>query len=522
MVGFNCLIHTTVLLLPHLELKKGTMMRTLLYIGILVSLFQPLFAQNSTIAWGPEYERDNGIIDLIGSDDTQFYAISGPSDKPTLLAYNFSCKQVSEKPIDLSVNDSKSMAFYRTIHTADHDYLIFLDRDKKQDKSSFYYAEVKNGALTPLTKSFHSFPFSYTYGKGLGPAVAYDEEATSGSFRISPDKKTIVTFGSDIGHYADQIIEVVVFNENLEQAWKKSHTIPVPNRQVEVLELAVSNSGEVYVIVQKWEKLNDRYMGDKPLDYILYAFTASGVKEYKLKLDQNRQPVAISLQIGKQGEIAVMGTYRTLDQKMDYSLGTFFARINEAGTLVSKTYPYTAELLTAMNHIDLEAKNKALSAVDIVDHGTLANGHFYFTALKNTFYLSSSATSFAVTIVGQMLVSFDAKGASIKIDYMQQPLHLKNVSHPGDFYSYQKDNGVVFVSNYVKVALDDKVFKKAPIYTSICTIEPGEQKKCVDIDSSPNNDNLVCPRYQLKLKNGKNIVMRANGFYGKVFSFGIY
>lgn len=498
------------------------MIRHLLSIAILFSLFQPLFSQTSKIKWGPEYDRDNAIIDFLTADESHFYAISGSPEKNQFLLLKFSLagKFISEKAITLP--NANDLWFKGVFHTANHDYVIFLNRDKKQDKASFYYAEVKNGVLTPLTKSFHTFPFAYTFGSGLGPAVAYDEEATSGSFRLSPDKKTFVTFGSDIGHSADQIIEVVVFNENMEQIWKKTQTVEVPNRQMEVVELVVNNSGEVFVIVKQWAKLNDRYMGDKPLEYTLYAFNSKGVKEYKLKLDQNREPVALSLQIGKGGEVAVMGTYRDIDTKPDYTTGTFFAHFDASGKLVAKTFPYSKELLTALNHTSTETKNNALSIVAIKDLGVLPNGNFYFAAAKYTYITTNSGANSATTTIGQMLVTFTPNGESVQIDYLLQPFYVKNLFDPDNIFTYQKDNGVVFVSNYVKLPLDDSGFKKAPIYTSVCYLEPGKKGTCTDINSSPDGDMLIYPRYQLELKDGKYIVMRASGYYGKLFSFGIY
>lgn len=498
------------------------MLRIIVLASLLALFLQVSFAQSSSITWGPEYEKENGIIELVGSDDNNFYALSGIYPKPVLLVFNQACKLVSEKPINLASTGTKEIKYFDVIHTAGHDYIVFLDRDKKQNKSAFYYAEVKNGTVTPLSKVFHSFPFTYTYGSGLGPAVAYDEAAVSGSFRVSPDKKTIVTFGSDIGHSADQIIEVVVFNEALEQTWKKSHSIPVPNRQLEVLKLTVNNSGEVFVLTQQWEKLNDRYMGDKPLNYTVYAFTSNGVKEHKLKLDQNRQPVQLSLSNGPNGEVVVMGTYRTLDTKEGYALGTFFAKLDPSGSLNAKTFPFTANVLSKLNHTATETKNNALNVVSIKHQGFLPNGSFYFTAEKYTYFSVGNSGSTSSLTIGQMLVSFTPDGQSSKVDYLLQPLHLKNVYGPSNFYAYQKDNGVVFISDYVKLAIDDKGFNKAPIYTSVCYLEPGGQGKCEDIYNNPDTENPIYPSDHLVLKDGRHIVLRAKGTYGETFSFGIY
>jgi hypothetical protein len=302
-------------------------------VGIMIA--GALAAQNCKVEIGPEF-KTNGDLYLwnhLYSDAGSHYVLLVEENRgyflykkfiPTLQKYDRAFKLVQSREIVLEDSD---IMFDDMLYAGQKFVLCTNYDNKKAQKVSINAAVVGLDAAIGQKRQITS--------------LAYDNKDNfpdNIKWRVSSDTSKIL-----LAAWADNDEEklqarlfISVLDNNLTEIWQQNYTLPYNQEELKILNVLVSNTGQVYLTAKVYldKKAAKKKDGPEPPAYRMVVFSMDGTSE-KVKEVSPEIPgkfvTDLSISTGKSGELYCGGIYT--NEKQGIIQGFFCQKTNtQTGT----------------------------------------------------------------------------------------------------------------------------------------------------------------------------------------------
>ncbi len=394
----------------------------------LILFFSFTASAQPQINWGSNYKLEGNVFgiyytnfDLAGGDENNYYVVKSQQREDNLLKFDFTHKLESSTPFSFEFN-GKNLFLERFITTKSKTFGIFSNYDKKKNIFSIQAAELEGGKFMPIKEvALQPYKVQYKFIAGFGFAISgYTDKDVTGSFAISADKKyvaTIRTLSSKESGQADEI-SVIVFDENMNVKWQKIQDFPYKDKQLDVQDFIVSNTGDVFLAVTLDLPKKEKEKGLPYYNYQVIKITENDYKEYKLTVPGNNVISSAGLFISpKENEINIGGFCKDKDRETDGDNSLFYLKLDLAtGSLATKVYPFSKEFLDGITRKKSIEDGDGVFGFKIKDIVTFSDNSFSFIAEKSYSYLevrtsNGVKTSTPVYVSDEIIIArFESNG----------------------------------------------------------------------------------------------------------------
>lgn len=313
-----------------------------------------VFSQQTTVEIGPEF-RTNGEIFLwnhLYSDASGHYVLmveekglffSFKKFNPTLQKFDRAFNLSMDKQISV---DGSDIMFDDMLYAQQKFVLGTRTDDKKAKKVNISATLVGLDAASQKTQLIASIPYQNN-----------DTYTDQIKWKVSADtSKIALAAWADNG---DKKLQTALFvsvqGNKLSNIWKQSVTLPYTQENLNILDMVVTNTGQVFLKAKVYFDKKDlkKQGGIAPLEHkmVIFSLDGSGDKAKEINPEMAGKFVTdISLAAGKQGELYCAGLFT--DEGKGVVQGFFCHRLNGQTGAVE------------------QAINKELSAADIKNFST--------------------------------------------------------------------------------------------------------------------------------------------------------
>lgn len=373
------------------------MKTTLIFFVLLSVLYQPVaLAQAADIAidWGPlRKERDQNFNEIIGLDGDVFYTIS--SDEKGMFNRN-SADDYVIKGIDIK---TKAIKFSRVLNNFE------FQGSKARYKKAYVrpgggvvlYFDVYDGRNDKKMVIYRTMDEKGKFGPSelLETVEAY--KRSEGGFQVftSRDSTKLVVY-SDVPTERNEQEEfrVKVMDRDHQIIWERSIILPYTDRYFTVLDQALSNKGELFILGFSEP---DRKKGEKKErnasneDYRMYRiYKDEAIVEFDLDLDDKYVNDASIHADYIENMVAIPGFYS--DQYQGYMKGAFFITItqDELEPVTSSLQEFGKEFMMNFMSERKAEKGREISNFDFKHFISRTDGGAIVVAERNYVVVTSS------------------------------------------------------------------------------------------------------------------------------------
>lgn len=286
-----------------------------------------LQAQVSTINWNTpldKKEHKKARHSFLGSTQEHYYLWDKVKSENVILQFDLNHQRVNTIPVNTQKGEKKE--YRKIINTTSGNHIIATDYSKKQ--LSFYTSKIKPDgstavedklAFTSDTRNVAPFHKDRESGRYFNFTTRSIRDDQVGLF-LSPDRAKVVYANTLNKQDADvelgiEKYHVVVLDENLEKLWEREIDFQTKNRKIKIKQVAVSNSGEVYLVGLNYSGKRKPSKGSRrSYDFVIYKITKSGELEQQIKID-GVTPTHIRLSLIEDGGFWLVGLYSEKDVK---------------------------------------------------------------------------------------------------------------------------------------------------------------------------------------------------------------
>jgi len=292
---------------------------TLSFASLLIA--STLFAQKASVEIGPEF-KTNGDMYLwnhLYSDPSGHYVLLAEENRGFFLYKKFTpILQKYDRAFNLGLNqeikiEDSDIEFDDMLYAQQKFVLCTRSNDKIAQKVTISATIVGLDAKIQKTQRIASIPY--------GDKDNLPDEV---KWKVSADtSKILLAVWAD--HDADKLqtqLLVSVQDNRLSNIWKQNFTLPYTQEQLKILNLVVSNTGQVFLSAKVYFDKKDKKAANKkeepaPLPYkmVIFSLDASSDKAREIAPEVAGKFITdISINVGKNGELYCAGLY-TNDNK---------------------------------------------------------------------------------------------------------------------------------------------------------------------------------------------------------------
>ncbi len=330
-------------------------MRYLFFIGLLISFCAQ--AQDLTLGPVQKLDKKERISGIFAHDDTGFYVLRttyriGSLGDQVIEKYDNSLKQKYSTPLAFE----KNYTFDQVFSFGDKLWCTFNFRDKSKSKITYYLQEIsaKSGKLTGKKQIIDTGKMDAKNARGnINRTESRDSSKTA---FLSSDQSIPgfffqgIPFGKNSKGFNE--FNIKVFDENLNELWKKRLKMPYENENFSVLRYRVDNEGNFYLLIKVLEDdWKAKRRNKEPYkSYQILAFTDKGEskKTYDIKI-KNRFITDITFAIDDEGNIVCSG-FSNDSAKQSIGGAFYFVMNKDTEDFIQENYKdfNTAELALFM------------------------------------------------------------------------------------------------------------------------------------------------------------------------------
>lgn len=327
----NTAINFTVRLVMNTRTRKSIFIGLLLIIIHVLpmsTMGQPDSKAPFQVKWGKTFEdaRRSFLQDMVGYDKNGFYVLTGksregdPTDGTFQIQYfNHDLTLQRSQPVELKTG-GRYEVLEDLVQLDETIYVFTSQADPKTKTHTMYVRKLNKSTL-----------LAEPAGRKIAEVqIIKNKELTYRPFAIrrSRDRSHVMIFYSlpDKKGELDEF-GVHIFDNQLNEVWKKDLTMPYPDELFSVLSRRVGNDGKVYLL-GKYEKdrTGSKRHGKPNYEYKIFVYErGADPKEYPVTSEER---FLMDMQIGilDNGDIACAGFYS--DEGLKSIRGTFFLRID--------------------------------------------------------------------------------------------------------------------------------------------------------------------------------------------------
>lgn len=301
-----------------------------IFLALNASAQEKLNVEDFHSDWGKTNSIDGGIwtvFDLIGTTDEYYYIVSKPNRDPSILQYNMDHKLVNRSRPTITFDGNRVAP--ENMFTTDAGTYAYSGRHSKKKKRLCLFAgkteEGKMGKLRKVYQHLHEDKIAF-----------YWEEVI-----VSSNKEivTFVSYGEAKNRKKQQLINVAVFDADMQLLWEKQEDIPYRSDDFEYSQIIVLDNQSVFVL-GKTEAEKETAVEPDEEEFFIYEFTQENFKEYKLPKVENSETkfACIAALNSSPDKLYFAGVYRDgdLDKKrIDREQGLFTLALADDGSFTS-------------------------------------------------------------------------------------------------------------------------------------------------------------------------------------------
>jgi len=331
-------------------------------------------AQDYTVDWGPIYKKPGGInsdLTFLGIYEDHYYLIVQTRNENMLLQYNMEHKLVDQTPLVFNHNNDR-LEIKDIITTQDGPFIYMHYFSEKYKEWIIYASRFDGGQFSePEEIYFEGYDISHNR-LNLAYRNFYENINSQKDLVLSQDSSHVafVNVIPSEDYRQDDLISVVVWDSKLNIKWKALYDFKFGDKDFNVKEAVVSNSGEVFFLASVDKRLD---LNGKPIslkqrnlpDYVfnIYKLTENEIIENKIDIGRSKGIVDAGLFVENEetGEILLGGFYTTDNPKSRVE-GVFFAsgtKNIEMGDY--KVHPFNSRFLEGLARTKAIKKKKGLS-----------------------------------------------------------------------------------------------------------------------------------------------------------------
>lgn len=281
----------------------------LLLLTLIVSLWAcgGINAQNVDIKWGPEQlDKKQDLLSIVGTLDNQLYVLKENSKGKALVLYleqyNLANMQVvATKELEIPMAGDKRLAYYTDQILDNQIHILFNYVDKEADKNLMLLARYdmkgnKLGKVFEIMSVEHKTVFKS--GEML--------------YTQSPDSILHLFYRNDIykKNEPETFSFKVVFKDFENVVMAKSVQLPFRDKEVELADISVDQSGNVYVLAKIEKSKEEKARKEFPYYYKILSFRIPNgeLKEYDIDLE-DKYIADVSMRINEKGYLLCTGLF---------------------------------------------------------------------------------------------------------------------------------------------------------------------------------------------------------------------
>lgn len=443
-------------------------MKALLTTILIACLAVPSFGQakskKASIKWGPtqKINAKDDIKGLIGYGKDHVYLLYRKEsllskNKYVIKAYNNKLQPTKESEFKYEYN-GRPLIYERSMQLDGKVFLFSSYYNNKQKKKYLFVQELDEKRLLPSKdlKKLAAIDFS---GKWTAYTADFNIDFSIDSSRI------LVYYDLPYHKKENEKFGLHVLDREMNNLWSQEVTIPIEDQLVSIEDFTVSNEGNAYILVKKYdEKPKESRKGEVNYNYVLLGYheNSDDNTEATIKVDDIflRQ---MAVAVNPREEVICVGFYN--DDHKEGMKGPFYLRMDGAtGEILSQNYqPFTVDFLTShLTKKQEEKRKKKLEKgkdVDVPVYKTKAilfrpDGGFYcisensyenFVTSINTDGRSSSRTYFNDHNIAVIKV-----GPSGEIEWSERVVKYQRIADAGFYNSFAlipKGDNLHFIYN---------------------------------------------------------------------------
>jgi hypothetical protein len=303
------------------------------FVGIMTA--GTLAAQHCTVEIGPEFKTSGDLYlwNHLYSDAGGHYVLLAEENRgyflykkftPILQKYDRAFKLVQSKEIPLEDND---ISFDDMLYVGQKFVLCTSHDNKKTQKVTISATLVGLDGVVRQKRQITSL--SYDNKDNFPDRIKWE---------ISTDTSKILhaTWADNDEAKLQTRLFVSVQDNNLAEIWQQNYTLPYNQNELEILNMLVSNTGQVFVTAKNYldKKAAKKKDGPEPLAYKLVVFSMDGTSDKVKELSPEipgKFITDLSINTGKSGELYCGGIYT--NDKQGVIQGLFCQKTNtQTGT----------------------------------------------------------------------------------------------------------------------------------------------------------------------------------------------
>ncbi|MBC7775641.1 MAG: hypothetical protein H7246_09395 [Phycisphaerae bacterium] len=304
---------------------------TLSFASLLVA--STLFSQKASVEIGPEF-KTNGDMYLwnhLYSDPSGHYVLLAEENRGFFLYKKFTpILQKYDRAFNLGLNkeikiEDSDIEFDDMLYAQQKFVLCTRNNDKNASKVTISATIVGMDATSQKTQRIASIPYDNR-----------DNLPNMIKWKISADTSKIL-LAAWADHDDDKIqtkLLVSVQDNQLANIWKHNFTLPYTQEQLKILNLAISNTGQVFLSAKVYYDKKDKKASNKkddpaPLPYkmVIFSMDATNDKAREISPEVTGKFITdLSINVGKNGDLYYAGLY-TNDNK-GVIQGIFYNKTN--------------------------------------------------------------------------------------------------------------------------------------------------------------------------------------------------
>lgn len=323
-------------------------MHLLFLVSLLFSATTVIAQKSWDFQWGQPYEPEfsGRIAGIVHTDEQGYYALrhwepKKPADnkphKASLEFYDNNLNYVRSAQIDLE-HKGQSLSFEALLSMSAGHLLLSSHYNWKQQKHYLYSRPVN----VPTLKSEDEFVQVMQINVRSDLWRAYFRS------RLSADSSKVLVFGSESDQQGKQEqFHLAVMDTNRKMLWTKKAELPYPEKDVEVIDYAVDNQGNAYILASRNRTRKEKETGrERDTDFYIFAYLSGGalVREYKASLEE-KYITNLGFQMQNNGHLQCAGFYSTEEEGQ--VKGVFSYTLDGAtGTEQNKNFqPFSTDIL---------------------------------------------------------------------------------------------------------------------------------------------------------------------------------
>lgn len=295
-------------------------------------------AQSYEVDWGPEYRRSGGIYSnffLAGLTDDAYHMLLYSRKESTLFSYDWNHKVVDTKSVAFATGRDE-LILRRFIRTRNSNFAVLNQYDRRAKEVRTFVSRFQHqdfGELQPIATQ------DVRANRARNAVAAMESlQAENSPLTTSLDGTVVLFTQTNLNRQrnAPEHVQLNVFDADFRPLWTKEYTIPQSGNSTQLLSSAISNSGEVYLLVRAWKDFSERRQdtGLPPYRYELFKLTAQGEPQ-KIEIDLGDQlaPQYAGLYVSedRHAPVIIAGLYTDTERRSNLK-GAFTLEVDDLFT----------------------------------------------------------------------------------------------------------------------------------------------------------------------------------------------